>query len=233
MPRWKLFLRWLVVWWSTLRRKRRPTSPIFTAEVQGSMTLKTKTILVCETCDTPILTPDGGFVLHGAIHTADPTQDPMLGTAIPKKPTLSAKDVTSAAYCRPCFARVLGLGGPAPAAARPSLTVVPQAVNGAESFVPAPSADGKTGGKKEVAPKAFVHGGPVLPMDPQQRKAVEGLPRTGDTVRFTPKHKHFDQLQSRAAKVTRYREDDRVFVLTLADGSPQVAKPGEIERIEF
>ena len=193
--------------------------------------MKTKTVLVCEKCESPILRKDGGFAIQGAIYPADANSPPILGTPIPpNKPTLQAKDIGMIAYCTGCFAGLLGF------AALPASQDLP-GFEGQPAFsTPAPTNGSgpvmNVGATQQLAPGAFVNSGPVLPTKGVDKlPALTGPPRAGDTVRVTKSHRFYEQLRGKAARVERFREDDGHFVLAFSQGAPMLAKLGEIEKI--
>lgn len=184
--------------------------------------MKTKTVLVCEGCDAPILREAEGFLIVGSIGPADPGKPPLIGEPLPSKATLAAKEVAVTALCRSCFGARLGLTA---AVVGPSSMGVPDGP-GAPAPSPGPSAPVVPNGAK------VTHAGSGLPNgNVETLPALPGPVRVGDTVRVTPRHRFYAKLRGRAARVERFREDSGDFVLVFASGQPMIGTPSELEKI--
>jgi hypothetical protein len=64
---------------------------------------------LCDGCDSVIMNPEDGFVVHGNIYMADPVYlDGLIGNNFPPKDGLIA-DVKKTVFCKRCFLQALGL----------------------------------------------------------------------------------------------------------------------------
>lgn len=75
--------------------------------------MKVGQFYLCGRCDSPILKPEDGFVVHGNIYVADPTcRGGLIGNSFPDvKPgdKIEVSDVMERVYCKSCFLTSLGL----------------------------------------------------------------------------------------------------------------------------
>jgi len=75
--------------------------------------LKTVKVLVCESCDQPILKPECGVIVQGNIYRASLNERlPLIGdnfSAIDRESVMAMTDlIREVAFCKLCFIRALG-----------------------------------------------------------------------------------------------------------------------------
>lgn len=82
--------------------------------------MKTKAVLLCESCESPIMRAEDGFIIYGAICRAEPSADALVGTVFPATGTVDVQELSTSAFCRGCFAKKLGLRSSGPRTAAPA-----------------------------------------------------------------------------------------------------------------
>ncbi len=82
--------------------------------------MKTKAVLLCESCETPIMRAEDGFIVYGAISPAEPNAEALVGVVFPSKGSVDVQELSTTAFCRVCFAKKLGLRGGVSRAAAPA-----------------------------------------------------------------------------------------------------------------
>ena len=84
--------------------------------------MRTVEHFLCDSCDQPITNPSNGFIIHGNIYTADPSQrGGIIGNNFPEVPEgekIEPEAVRQTVMCRHCFIKALGLGAPPPSKIR-------------------------------------------------------------------------------------------------------------------
>lgn len=75
--------------------------------------MRTCQYFLCDRCDTPILDPALGFVIHGNVYVADPAaRGGLIGNNFPRVQSgdkIEVTDVKESVFCRDCLVTVLGL----------------------------------------------------------------------------------------------------------------------------
>lgn len=73
-------------------------------------TMRTVAHYLCDGCDTEIIKPEDGFIIHGNIYVADPKCcGGLVGNNFPNKESFVADEVKQSVLCRMCFCKALGL----------------------------------------------------------------------------------------------------------------------------
>lgn len=82
--------------------------------------MKTKAVLLCESCESPIMRAEDGFIIYGAITPAETGSEALIGAVFPSKGSVDVQELSTSAFCRTCFAKKLGLRGGVTRAAVPA-----------------------------------------------------------------------------------------------------------------
>jgi hypothetical protein len=82
--------------------------------------MKTKAVLLCESCEIPIMRAEDGFIVYGAISLAEPNAEALVGVVFPSKGSVDVQELSTTAFCRACFAKKLGLRSSVPRTAAPA-----------------------------------------------------------------------------------------------------------------
>ena len=70
--------------------------------------MRTVVKMLCDRCDSVIMEPEGGYIVHGNIYVADPTSSGgLVGNNFPDNGNV--EDVQKSVFCIKCMLEVLGL----------------------------------------------------------------------------------------------------------------------------